>query len=193
MFRPKCDETHGQNRCIKNKMSDKDPYSIRTSEDQTAAQQAGLIKALGSHPFLENLTEDQLKILAANAMQVEFKEGEVIFNEGDSANRFYLIQDGEVILESNFEKTGKPVTIDVIRSGDVLGWSWMFPPYYWHFDARALKPTRAVFFYATRLREECEKNSDLGFALSVRVAEVAIKRLQATRKKLTDKEKTNDS
>ena len=63
----------------------------------------------------------------------------------------------------------------------MLGWSWLFPPYYWHFDARAIEPTDAVFFYGTRLREQSEEDPAFGYELMKRVAAIVIKRLQTTR------------
>ena len=83
--------------------------------------------------------------------------------------------------------------IQTLTAGHVLGWSWLFPPYYWHFDARALEPTRAIFFYGTRLREECEQDPDLGYALMKRVTQVLINRLQATRRQILDSYSTQES
>ena len=118
-------------------------------------------------------------------MQSQFNAGELIFREGDPANRFYLIQRGQVALESSL-KDRPAVRIQTIGAGDVLGWSWLFPPYYWHFDARTLEPTSAIFFYGTRLREECEKDHDLGYELMKRMAGVVLQRLQATRRQLLE-------
>lgn len=165
-------------------MSTQDPYALHPRREPHAKEGADPIVNLGDHPFLHGLDPASLKVLADNAMAVEIPAGEVIFREGDNANRFYLIHEGEVVLETQDTPERRPEVIEKIGAGDVLGWSWMFPPYYWHFDARATKPTRATFFYGTRLREACEADSKLGFALTMRVAEVVIRRLQATRKKL---------
>ena len=118
-------------------------------------------------------------------MFTKFKPGELIFREGDPANRFYLILEGKVSLESHARETGV-TPIQCVEDGEVLGWSWLFPPYYWHFDARAVEATDAVFFYGTPLREECEADHDLGYELVKRMAEVMMKRLQATRRRLIE-------
>lgn len=141
--------------------------------------------AIAEHPFLKGFTSRNLQILADSAMHVEFETGQIIFQEGDLANRFYLIESGKVALETP-EKDEEPKLIQTIGAGDVLGWSWLFPPYYWHFDARAAEPTKAIFFYGTRLREQCEQDHDLGYELMKRMSEVVIKRLQATRKMLLE-------
>jgi len=134
------------------------------------------------HPLLEDLSAPHRKLLFDCSMRAEFKAGELIFREGDMANRFYLIESGAVSLETMGEE--KPYRIQLVEAGGVLGWSWLFPPYYWHFDAIALEPTKAIFFYGTRLREECERDHDLGYELMKRMSQIVIKRLQATQRKL---------
>jgi len=97
----------------------------------------------------------QLELLAADSMLSEFKAGERILKEGGPANRFYLILEGRVELESS-AANGETVHIQTLDACDVLGWSWLFPPYYWHFDARALTPTKAIFSIA-RICASCAK------------------------------------
>ena len=130
------------------------------------------------HPFLAGMNRSQLALLTDCAMVVHFNPGEVIFREGELANRFYLIETGKVILESS-GRAGDPVIIDGVGAGDLLGWSWMFPPYVWHFTARATESTDAIFFYGTILREYCERDHSLGYELFKRMSAVMVKRLQA--------------
>jgi CRP/FNR family cyclic AMP-dependent transcriptional regulator len=135
------------------------------------------------HPFLEGMCEQHLRSLSQAALRASFAEGEWIFREGDPANRFYLIQEGSVFLTSRMPGHSQ-IVIQTVGSGDALGWSWLFEPYTWHFDARADEPTRALFFRAAQLREQCEEDSKLGYELMKRISRVVIHRLQATRLKL---------
>ena len=135
------------------------------------------------HPFLAGMNRKDLSLLADCAMVVQFPPREVIFREGDLANRFYLIESGRVALEA-IGPGAKPMVIDSIGAGDLLGWSWIFPPHVWHFTARAVEPTTAIFFYGTILREYCERNHSLGYELFKRMSAVMVKRLQATRGKM---------
>ncbi len=144
------------------------------------------ISTLEAQPFFKGLSEPLLERLAEEAMAVEFKAGELIFNEGGLANRLYLLLSGKVALELPTDLEREPVLIETIGAGSVLGWSWLFPPYYWHFDARAMTPVKAIFFYGTRLREQCETNHELGYELMKRVSGVVIERLQATRRRLAE-------
>ena len=143
-------------------------------------EQTSLETLIGAHPFLKGMTQHQHRILASCAMRAHFDAGETVFRAGDPANRFYLILNGKVAIESQ-GKGRSVVSIQTIGSGEVLGWSWLFPPYIWHFDATALEPTEAVFIYGTPLREECEADHELGYELMKRMAEVMLTRLQATR------------
>ncbi len=146
---------------------------------------AALEKQIAAHPLLRGMKPQHVTVVAAFAMLAQFKEGELIFREGDPADRFYLLEEGKVSLESP-AKDEASITIQTIGVGDVLGWSWLFSPYYWHFDARALEPVKAIFFYGTWLREYCEQDHDLGYELMKRMAAVVIRRLQATRQQLLD-------
>jgi CRP/FNR family transcriptional regulator, cyclic AMP receptor protein len=80
------------------------------------------------HPFLAGMNREELALLTDCAIPVHFEKGQIIFREGEMANRFYLIETGKIVLESS-EQLGNAVIIDTIGRGDLLGWSWMFPPY----------------------------------------------------------------
>lgn len=135
------------------------------------------------HPFLAGMSHTHLALLTDCAIPVHFKKGQIVLQEGELANRFYLIESGKVVLESGVE-FGEPVAIEEIGPGDLLGWSWMFPPYVWHFTARAVEPTEAIFFYGTILRQYCERDHSLGYELFKRMSPIMLRRLQAAREKV---------
>ena len=135
------------------------------------------------HPFFEGVDREHLRLLSGSAMRADFAEQETIFRQGEPANRFYLIQTGGVFITSRIPGRGQ-ITIQTIGSGEALGWSWLFEPYKWHFDAWADEPTRTLYFPAAYLRERCEQYPQLGYELMTRVSRVVIQRLQATRLRL---------
>jgi CRP/FNR family transcriptional regulator, cyclic AMP receptor protein len=158
-------------------------------EDSRAAPvRTDLEAQVAAHPFVSGMSKHHIHLLAECAMRSHSKAGQVIFREGESANCFYLIEHGKVALESS--TLGEPVRIEEIGDGDLLGWSWLFPPYAWHFSARALEDTTVVFFYGTVLREYYEKDHSLGFELFKRMSAVMLRRLQAARQKLLGTRKT---
>jgi len=142
-----------------------------------------LAAAIAEQPFFGGLSAEHLETLAGCGMRTRFRKNQVVFQEGDLANRFYLIQTGQVVLESSVPDV-RWLTVQTIGPGDVLGWSWLFEPYRWHFRARALAPASAIFFYGTRLRTQCEENPVFGYELVKRMAQVAIKRLESTQHQL---------
>jgi CRP-like cAMP-binding protein len=118
-------------------------------------------------------------------MVKQFAAGEWIFRQGDPANRFYLILEGKVLIESEVKNRGM-IPIRTLRPGDDLGWGWLFPPYYMHFSACAIEPTKAIFFYATHLREKCEENHEFGYQLMKRIADVVVQNLNAMQQHLLE-------
>jgi len=148
-----------------------------------------LCALISRQPFFKGLNQRQFEVLATVAMEREFKAGDYILKEGEPANRFYLIMEGKVELLTETKNSRIPVQI--LGAGDDLGWSWLFPPYYFQRSAQALAPTRTIFFYGTRLRQLCEDDHDLGYEIMKRVAQVAIRGLNTTMQALDDAHMNN--
>lgn len=140
---------------------------------------------LAAHPFFQNLDPRHLRLIVSCASNVRFEAGQFIFREGEAANHFYLLRHGTVQLEIFVPERG-PLVIQTLGEGEVLGWSWLFPPYRWHFDARAVTLVRAIALDGQCLRTKCEEDHDLGYELVKRFAHVIMQRLQATRLQLLD-------
>ena len=140
---------------------------------------------LGDVPIFRDMPPEALDLLSGCASNVRFADGEMLFREGDDADAFYVIRHGRIALETFVPARG-PVTIETIDPGEVVGWSWLFAPYRWHFDARALGLVRATRFDAACLRAKCEQDPAFGYDLILRFTQVLIERLQWTRLRLLD-------
>ncbi len=140
---------------------------------------------IGHHALFKDLEADQIRLMAGCAKNVTFPPQGFLFREGQSADDFYLIRSGSLSLEVASPKFGG-IVIQTVHAGEILGWSWLFPPYRWHFDAKALEQVRATSLNGKCLREKCEKDPRLGFALMKRFAGVLMSRLQSTRLQLID-------
>ena len=158
---------------------------IQSSIKELKGKHEQLRVLIEAHPFTRGFGASHLATLADCAMKTEFAQGEFLFREGDIANRFYVILEGKIALEVG-SGGASPVLMETIGPGEVLGWSWLFEPYTWHFDARAVAPTKAIFFYGTWLREQCQQDRDFGCELYKRVAFVVIDRLQSARRRLLE-------
>jgi CRP-like cAMP-binding protein len=140
---------------------------------------------LAEHPFFQGLPPEDIRLLTGCASNVVFKAGETVCREGDEANLFYLIRQGRVALEIYAPERGQ-VTLQTIGAGEVVGWSWLIPPYKWRFDVRAVELVRAIALDGKCLRGKCDENPRLGYELLKRVAQVFTERLLATRLQLLD-------
>lgn len=140
---------------------------------------------LAKHPFFSGLDPRYLELAVGCASNMRFDAGQFIFREGEEANHFYLIREGKVALEVSAPGRGS-LTIQTLRGGDILGWSWLIPPYKSLFGARATEMTRVVVLDGKCLREKCEADHELGYELLKRVTSDVGQRLDATRFQLLD-------
>jgi CRP-like cAMP-binding protein len=142
-------------------------------------------RILGSHPFFVDLAPQHLATVVGCTANVTFEAGEFLLREGAPADRFYVLRHGKIAVESFVPGRGA-VTIETLEAADVLGWSWLFPPYKAHFDARAITFVRALSLDGACLRGKCDADAALGYDLTKRFAQVQMQRLEATRMQLLD-------
>jgi CRP-like cAMP-binding protein len=140
---------------------------------------------LREHPLFEGLDRAYLELLAGCGRNVVFHAGDGIARQGNAADSFYLIRHGHVAVQMAVPGRGA-VTIDTLGEGDVVGWSWLLPPYKWHFDVEAVELTRGVVFDVRCVRDKFETDPRLGFELLRRFAAIIVDRLQMTRLRLVD-------
>ncbi|MBS1854597.1 MAG: cyclic nucleotide-binding domain-containing protein [Acidobacteria bacterium] len=144
-----------------------------------------LEKVIAEHEFFSDLESYYTALLVSCASNVRFEAGKYLWREGEEANAFYLIREGRIAVEINPPQR-KPIIVDTVGEGDVLGWSWLLPPYVWKFSARAVDGTRAVALDGKCLRNKCEQNHDLGYEMLKRFSQIMNRRLDATRIQLLD-------
>jgi len=140
---------------------------------------------LKEHPFFKDLAENYFKLIVGCASNTRVKMGEIFIKEGDTADKFYLVRHGSVAIDIMAGQE-RPITIQTVRDGDILGWSWLIPPHYYRFNCRALEDTRLIALDGKCLREKCEKDHELGYELYRRLALVFTRRLEQTRMQLLD-------
>ncbi len=145
----------------------------------------GLERIVGEHPFFSGLEPAFCKLVCGCAKNVRFEAGESLLREGEPADQFYLIRQGRAALEVRTPEHGA-VTFQTVGEGEVVGVSWLIPPYRWTYDGRALELVRAIAMYARCLRDKCEADHDLGYELMKRFVPALVRRLQATRLQMLD-------
>jgi CRP/FNR family transcriptional regulator, cyclic AMP receptor protein len=140
---------------------------------------------LAEHPFFKNLGRDYLELVVGCASNVRFEPGQFIFREGEEANQFYIVRQGKVAIEIS-PPSADPIILQTISDGEILGWSWMIPPYHWQFDAQAVELTRAITLDGKCLRNKCQEDHALGYELLTRLLPIIGRGLEATRIQLLD-------
>jgi CRP-like cAMP-binding protein len=145
----------------------------------------GLERIVKEHPFFAGLEEGFCKLVCGCAKNVRFEPGHYLFHEGEAADQLYLLRHGRVALEVTVPGRGA-VTFQTLGAGEIVGVSWLIPPYRWTYDAKALELTRAIAMDATCLRRKCEEDHDLGYDLMKRFVPVLIERLHGTRLQMLD-------
>ena len=133
---------------------------------------------------LRGLEASDLELMSGCGHNEVFEAGAFVARENDEANRFYVVREGKVALEVH-APTG-PLLIETIGAGDLVGWSWLFPPYRWVYDVEALERTHAVVIEAACLRDKCDADPAFGYRVMTRFARVMVGRLQANRLRLLD-------
>ena len=145
----------------------------------------GLENILAEQPFLAGLAPAHRTLLTGCARNHRFDAGGYLFREGDAANEFFLIRHGRVALEITAPGQA-PIVFTTLGPGDVVGASWIVPPYRWMFDARAVELVRAVGIDAKCLRGKCDSDHSFGYDMMKRFLPILAQRLQATRLQVLD-------
>jgi CRP/FNR family cyclic AMP-dependent transcriptional regulator len=145
----------------------------------------GLDRIVREHPFFADLDEAFCTLVCGCAKNVRFKAGQYLFREGGAADQFYLLRHGRVALELTVPGQGT-VTFRTLREGEIVGVSWLIPPYRWMYDAKALELVRAISLDATCLRDKCDADHDLGYEMMMRFVPVLVQRLHATQLQILD-------
>ena len=144
-----------------------------------------LAQIVGEHRFFAGLDQAHCKLVGGCARNVRFEAGQYLFREGAPADRFYLLRHGRVALEIAAPGR-KAMTFQTLREGEIVGVSWLIPPYRWTYDARALELVRAIAMDATCLREKSEADHDFGYEMMKRFVPVLVERLHATQLQILD-------
>ena len=140
---------------------------------------------LAEHALFEGLDQLQMAAVCRLAEERHFAKDRPILREGGAAQHFFVIRTGRAALEVS--RPGKAaVTLQTLGPGEVLGWSWLVPPFTWHFDARALDEVQTIAFDAVGLRALMDQDHDLGYRLARHFLTLTTGRLQAARVQLLD-------
>jgi CRP-like cAMP-binding protein len=145
----------------------------------------GLGHILQEHPFFDDMDPAVLEIVVGCCSNVLFKSGSYLFRQGEAAEKFYLLRTGLVGLE--FYVPGRqPISVETIEAGEIVGWSWLIPPFVWSSDARAIDTVRAVSVDGACLRRKMENDRALGYEMYKRFLPIVAKRMANNRLRILE-------
>ncbi|NLP11104.1 cyclic nucleotide-binding domain-containing protein [bacterium] len=140
---------------------------------------------LQRHGFFKDLDPQFIELIVGCASNRRYPKNNYLCKQGEEANDFFLVREGRVAIEIPIQQN-HPIILQTVEEGDILGWSWLLPPYFWHFDARAEQDVRVIALDGRCIRAQCESNQALGYEMLKRFAQIMEKRLEATRLQLLD-------
>lgn len=144
-----------------------------------------IVKKLENTEFFGDLQAEHRQWLAEHATESQFSDGKLVARHGDKADRFFLILEGELVVEVP-ALTGPALEVTRLGPGKVFGWSWLIKPYTWHFNARASGATRVLDFDGAAILDHAESEPAFGYALLRRFSELMGTRLEAAQQKMMD-------
>ena len=144
-----------------------------------------LARSVASHPFFTGLDHELARAVSVGASRHRYDVGAWIAHEGSHAGALCLIVHGKVALEVGAADRAT-ITVQTVGPGEVVGWSWLVPPYRWRFDVRAVKPTEVIALDGDVLRDTLADRPAWGFAFLFRFLPVLAERLENTRVQLLD-------
>ncbi|MCK4842535.1 MAG: cyclic nucleotide-binding domain-containing protein [Methylococcales bacterium] len=140
---------------------------------------------LSNHEFFSELSEDILKLLCESASMLEVKKRQVLFRQGERADKFYIVRNGRISVQIP-AITGPTLEVQTLSTDQILGWSWLIPPYQWHFQAKAEEDSKLLEFNGVAILSQCEQDPKLGYQLLKKFAVLMAERLDVSRQKLMD-------
>lgn len=144
-----------------------------------------IVKQLKNHPFVQGLKESYVELLADCTESRNYNSGDYLLRYQKPAEEFLLLLEGKVLLLNNVP--AKDITpLESISAPNVIGWSWLLPPYRWHFDVKAQSPVSCLVVHAMCLLGKMETDKEFGYEMYKRFFNVVVDRLQASRLQVLD-------
>ena len=140
---------------------------------------------LSSHAFFSGLDENFMQFASNSATELQLKKGDILFRQGEPADKFFLLRRGQVSVQVP-ALVGPALEIQHLGEDQILGWSWLMPPFRWHFLARAVEDTDLIEFDGSAILAHCEEDPKFGYELFKRFAALMSERLEVARQKMID-------
>lgn len=144
-----------------------------------------IIQLLRDHPLFEGLPDSYLYLIADCSEEKVFNKSSYLFHYQQPAQKFFLMLEGQAVLLSHLPMGGL-TTLETITAPNVAGWSWLIPPYRWHYSLKASQDTRCLVIHTESLKAKMEADKSFSVDMYQRFMVVVVGRLQASRLQTMD-------
>lgn len=143
-------------------------------------EKQNLSRLLEEHPFFQGFKPEYLEFMAGCGSNLRFERGDLIVHDGDPADQTLFIRRGRAEMEIHVPGRGIQ-TLQTLEDGEMIGWSWLFPPYKWHVDIRAKETTMVLALNGNCLRKKLEEDTQMGYEFLRRLIYCMHRRIESGR------------
>src|SRR6056297_2145732 len=115
-------------------------------------------------PFFSLLTDKELELIDAIAVNKKFKKGEYIFFEGESGDKFFIIKEGQVKLNKMI-KNGDEQILNIFSNNDIIAEIVAFDKGSYPASAVTMTATEVIVFDQSELENLILKHPSIGIKL----------------------------
>jgi CRP-like cAMP-binding protein len=144
------------------------------------------VQFLKEHPVFQRLSEVYLHQIAEHMRVIRLDAGVTLFQEDESAQHFYIVMEGTVDLYSDLDGDNEQ-WVQMIDVGEVIGWSWLVPPYRWAFSAKTRDGALLMEFDADAIRELCDRDPAFGYGTMKQICTLMLGRLHTVRNQMNER------
>ncbi len=127
-------------------------------------------------PVFSELPDEKLKKLRDVADAIDFEDGDIVYNAGESAEIFYIVLSGEAVLEHELSKDVQ-VIFSSVEPGYCFGWTALTHQQPRRATARSRGPSRMVRIHALELQRLMDEDHTLGYVIYHAFMEVVLGQL----------------
>ena len=125
--------------------------------------------------LLSYLTDPVLDEIIPIIDLLQFANQEIIFKQGDPADRFYMLKRGKVLLEQRISEKVTAI-IGSIKPGFSFGWGAMIEDGSYSAKAVCAEPCEIYSFKSEKIKKLFEDNPDMGYRVYQRLLVIIKKR-----------------
>lgn len=135
--------------------------------EEVTASLSVIADRLSKSEVFNTLSESDLLEIAKFCHEEIFQDGQVVFVEGEPAEKMLVVERGKLAIEKKIQlgrhSTPRNATIAYVNPNQVAGFSTITSPYTHSASVVALEPTRVCAIQGEKIREYLDSNPEAGY------------------------------